>query len=120
MRADFFTKPLQGALFRKHLAAIMNLHPAYLQGMQKDSSTDASGPQECVGEAMSDICPDTLRQRRTSSRQPGLTPSLLLSLRRRNLPFYGISNIKCSNILVLDGTFILDKDRDNDNDKSYR
>jgi hypothetical protein len=46
MVADFFTKPLQGSLFRKLRAIILNIPGRTL-------SADASTSQECVGEAVS-------------------------------------------------------------------
>ena len=48
MHADFFTKPLQGALFRAHVTAIMNLDPEYFTRSKSDDGVDPSGPQECV------------------------------------------------------------------------
>jgi hypothetical protein len=46
MVADFFTKPLQGSLFRKLRALILNLP-------DRPSITDASTSQECVGKTTS-------------------------------------------------------------------
>ena len=43
MLADFFTKPLQGSLFRRLRALVMNLP------MDTPLSVTAAGPQECVG-----------------------------------------------------------------------
>ena len=48
MHADFFTKPLQGSLFRAHVTAIMNLDPDYFTRSKQDDASDPSGPQECV------------------------------------------------------------------------
>ena len=58
MHADFFTKPLQGALFRKHVTVIMNLKPDYFQETQETKSADPTGPQECVEETVIKNCPD--------------------------------------------------------------
>ena len=47
MVADFFfTKPLQGSLFRKLRATILNIHGCA-------SLSNAAASQECVGETMS-------------------------------------------------------------------
>ena len=46
MVADFFTKPLQGSLFRKLRAIILNI-PG------RAHTTDAVASQECVGKVMS-------------------------------------------------------------------
>jgi hypothetical protein len=46
MVADFFTKPLQGSLFRKLRAIILNIPGRAL-------SADTSTSQECVGKAAS-------------------------------------------------------------------
>ena len=58
MHADFFTKPLQGALFRKHVTVIMNLDPEYFWRPPWLKSADTLGSQECVGETMSKSCPE--------------------------------------------------------------
>jgi hypothetical protein len=50
MIGDFFTKPLQGALFYKLRARVLNLSP---DGVLPVSSTFAS-PQECVGDKVGD------------------------------------------------------------------
>jgi hypothetical protein len=54
MVADFFTKPLQGSLFRKLRGIILNLPNAGLtkESHQHRKKTDAMPPQECVGANM--------------------------------------------------------------------
>lgn len=55
MVADFFTKPLQGSMFRKFRAIIMNLpmdQPnAHLQKAQKCVEADSLGAEECFSAA---------------------------------------------------------------------
>jgi hypothetical protein len=56
--ADYFSKPLQGTLFRKFRVAIQGLpvdHPKYGLGPQSDMTSDTAAtanprPQECVGQ----------------------------------------------------------------------
>lgn len=58
MHADFFTKPLQGSLFRAHVTTIMNLAPDYFQRLPQKGATDPGGPQECVETVPSKSCPE--------------------------------------------------------------
>ena len=58
MVADFFTKPLQGSLFRKFRDVILNLS-------DRDSHRSSVGPQECVGTGLvdsNDVARTTCRQ----------------------------------------------------------
>jgi hypothetical protein len=54
MVADFFTKPLQGSLFRKLRAIILNIPGRH-------SSTDAAASQECVGKMTKASYADVVR-----------------------------------------------------------
>lgn len=59
MVADFFTKPLQGALFRKFRNVIMNLSPAYELGAQEcvESRRCESGSPDIEGQRREDCSP---------------------------------------------------------------
>ena len=57
MRGDFFTKPLQGSLFRHHVSAIMNLPVNYF-ARKRGTTVTVVEPQECVGGSDSENCLD--------------------------------------------------------------
>jgi hypothetical protein len=52
MLGDFFTKPLQGYLFKKLRALILNLPPSQDYTLMADATNIPAAPsQECVGES---------------------------------------------------------------------
>jgi hypothetical protein len=71
MLADFFTKPLQGSLFRHLRARIMNL-PYHFSG-----TVTAVGSQECVGtHSWADVVQSTDGKEQMNQLQP-LIPAML-------------------------------------------
>ena len=59
MRGDFFTKPLQGSLFRRHVTSIMNLPDDYFS-RRHGGGNNRGDPQECVETQGDDVCLDTI------------------------------------------------------------
>ena len=69
MRGDFFTKPLQGSLFRAHVSTIMNLPVDYF-GRKGGNTATLADPQECVGGSENEDCSD-----QSTSITPTVCPS---------------------------------------------